>query len=86
MPGGGVERLQSPIVEDEQIGAAQVAKDAGMTPIAARQRKFFEELGHAVVEHRPIVATGLVAERRGQPALADAGRANDILPKNTSST
>jgi hypothetical protein len=57
-----------------------------MTPIAARQRKFFEELGHAVVEHRPIVATGLVAERRGQPALADAGRANDILPKNTSST
>jgi len=28
------------------------------------------------VEDRPIVPTGLVAERRGQPALADAGRAD----------
>jgi hypothetical protein len=46
-----------------------------MMPIAVRQRKFFEELGHAVVAHRPVIATGLVAERRGQPALADA-RAN----------
>jgi len=75
MPGGSVERLQPPIVEDEKIGAAQVAKNAGMMPIAVRQRKFFEELGHAVVAHRPVIATGLVAERRGQPALADA-RAN----------
>jgi len=51
MPGAGVERLQPPIVEDEQVGAAEVAEDARMTPIAARQCKFFEELGHAVVEH-----------------------------------
>jgi hypothetical protein len=63
MPGAGVERLQPPIIEDEQVGAAEVAEDARMTPLAARQRQFFEELGHAVVEHRSIVATGLVAER-----------------------
>ena len=50
-PGAGVERLQPPIVEDEQVGAAEVAEDARMTPIATRQGKFFEELGHAVVEH-----------------------------------
>jgi hypothetical protein len=36
-----------------------------------------------VIEHRSIVAAGLVAERRRQPALAHAGQANDILPKNT---
>ena len=30
-----------------------------------------------MVEHRPIVAAGLVAERRSQPALADAGRADE---------
>jgi hypothetical protein len=51
MPGAGVEWLQPPIVEDEQVGAAEVAKGARMTPIAARQRQFFEELGYAVVQH-----------------------------------
>ena len=51
MPGAGVEWLQPPIVEDEQVGAAEVAEDARMTPIATCQGKFFEELGHAVVEH-----------------------------------
>ena len=51
MPGAGVEWLQPPIVEDDQVGAAEVAEDARMTPIATRQGKFFEELGHAVVEH-----------------------------------
>ncbi len=84
--GGGVERLQSPIVEDEQIGAAERAQDAGMAPVAARQGEVFEELGRAMIKHRSIVAAGLVAERRRQPAFADAGRANDILPKNTCST
>jgi hypothetical protein len=38
-----------------------------------------------LIEDRAVVATRLVAERRGQPALADAGRAHDILPKNTRS-
>src|SRR6202795_3210172 len=68
--GGGVERLQSPIVEDEQIGAPERAQDARMASVAARQGEVFEELGHAVIEHRSIVAAGLVAERRRQPALA----------------
>ena len=44
--GGGVERLQSPIVEDEQIGAPERAQDARMASVAARQGEVFEELGH----------------------------------------
>ena len=36
-----------------------------------------EEPGHALIEDRVVVATRLVAERRGQPALADAGWADE---------
>jgi len=35
-----------------------------------------------LVEDGAIVATCFVAERRGEPTFADAGRAHDILPKN----
>ena len=35
--GGGIERLQSPIVEDEQIGAPERAQDARTAPVASRQ-------------------------------------------------
>jgi hypothetical protein len=48
--------------------------DARRATIATRPGEIFEELGHAVIERRSIVATGLVAERRSQPAFADAGR------------
>ena len=61
--GDGVERLQSPIVEDQQVGAAEVAQDAGMTSIAARQRQFLEQPGDALVENRSIIPASLVAER-----------------------
>jgi hypothetical protein len=70
-------RRGRPHHQDEEIGAAQVAQNAWMASIVARQCKLFEELGHAVVEHRSIVATGLVAERRGQPTFADAGWSNE---------
>jgi hypothetical protein len=82
--GGGVERLQSPVVQNEQVGAAERTQNARMASVAARQGEFFEKLGDAVIEHRSIVAAGLVVERRGQPALTNAAQANDILPKNTS--
>lgn len=80
MSGGGVERLQAPIIENEQIGAAQIAQKTRMASVATRQCKGLEEPGHALIEDRAVVATRLVAERRGQPALADAGRSSDILP------
>jgi hypothetical protein len=75
--GGGVERLQPSIIKDEQIGAPERAQNARVAPVAARQGEIFEKLGHAVVEHRPIVTAGFVAERRRQPALADAGRTDE---------
>jgi hypothetical protein len=60
---GGVERLQSPIVENEKVGAAERAQEARMTAIAAREGELFEELWDAVIEHRAIIAAGLVAKR-----------------------
>ena len=40
--GGGVERLQPPIVQDQEIGSAEGAQKARMAPVAARQREFLE--------------------------------------------
>ena len=45
MPGAGVERLQPPIVEDEQVGAAEVAKDARMTPSPRASASSSKSLG-----------------------------------------
>ena len=71
--GAGVEGVETPIVEDEELGAVEAAHDAGVAPVAAGQREFGEELGDALIEHRAVVAAGLVAEGTGKPTFADAG-------------
>ena len=48
MSGGGVERLQSPIVEDQKVGAAEVAQKTGMATVAAGQRQFLTAEARAV--------------------------------------
>ena len=48
-----------------------------MASVAAGQREGFEQPRHAMVEDGAVVAACLVAERAGDPALADAGRAGD---------
>ena len=80
------ERFRSPVVEDEQLGAGDCAQELTVTPIATRQRQIGEEPRHAVVEDGHVLPAGFLAQRAGEPAFADAGRANDILPKNTCST
>lgn len=75
--GTGVERLESPIIEDQQIDTAKAAQQAWMAAVAAGERQIVEQSRDALIEHGAIVATGLVAERRGEPTLANAGRAAD---------
>ena len=48
MSGGGVERLQSPIVENQRVGAAEVAQKTGMATVAAGQRQFLTAEARAV--------------------------------------
>ena len=50
--GGGVERLQAPVIEDEQIGAAQVTQQTRMTSVATRQGESLEEPRYALIEER----------------------------------
>jgi hypothetical protein len=70
MPGGGIEGLEAPVIEDEQIGAAQIAQKAGMASVAMRQGEVLEEPGHALVEdHRHTSAA-----RHGHPRQADCAR------------
>jgi hypothetical protein len=58
---------------DAQAGLIRLC----IASIAACQRQCVEQAWHAIVDHRSIVAAGLVAERAGKPALAGAGFAGD---------
>ena len=60
---GGVERLEPPVVEDEQLHAAERALDAGIAAVAAGKCEVGEQLGNALVENGAIVAASLVTER-----------------------
>lgn len=48
-----------------------------MAAVAAGERQVVEQARDTLVEDGAIVAAGLVAERRSEPALADAGRTAD---------
>jgi len=78
----GIERFESPIIEDEQLHAAERPQDASVAAIAASEREIGEQLWNALVEDGAVVATGLVAERGGKPTFAGAGQASDILHRN----
>ena len=56
------------------MGAAEAAHDARVAPVAASQGEIGEQLGDSLIEHRTVVAAGLVAEGTGKPTFADAGR------------
>ena len=84
--GAGVERFEAPIVEDEELDAGETAQDAGIAAVTAGERKFGEELGNPLIENRAVVAASLVTEGTSQPRFAHAGRAREILPKNSRST
>src|SRR5271163_2500580 len=76
------QRRQPPVVEDQKLDTGEALEQACIASIAARQRKCVEQAWHAIVEHRSIVTACLVAERAGEPALAGAGRAHGIVPRN----
>src|SRR4029077_11724367 len=65
--------LQNPIVEDQELDAAEGAHQTRVAAVTARQRKLAEHARDTLIEHRAIVAARLVAEGASQPAFADAG-------------
>ena len=47
--GAGIERLKTPVVEDQQLDAGEGAQQAGIAAVAAGQSKIGKELGDALV-------------------------------------
>lgn len=76
------ERLEAPVIQNEQLHRTEGAHQPSMPAVAAGQAEFGEQPRHPLVEHGVIVAAGLLAEGAGQPGLPDAGRALDdqVLP------
>ena len=74
--GAGVEGLEAEVVENEQIGAAEGFDEARMAPVASGERQVLAELRPAMIEDGAIVAAGFLADGASQPALADAGWAD----------
>jgi len=68
---------QAPIVEDEKLDARQAFEEPSVVAIAACKRERIEQPRQALIEDRMVVPTGLMAERTGNPTLADAGGADD---------
>src|SRR5487761_1929209 len=58
------------------VRESETAQDARMTPVAPGERQFLEQPGDALIENRPVVAAGLMAEGGSEPTFADAGRAD----------
>ena len=69
-----------PVVQDQQTRAGQGLEGARLTAMQPRHRQLVEQPRQPLVEHRDAVAGGLVAERASNPAFADAGQANGIMP------
>src|SRR5689334_18618097 len=69
----GAERFETPIIEDQQLDAAEGAHQPGMAAVAAGQCEVGEQLGDALIEYRAVVAARLVAEGTGKPTFAGAG-------------
>src|SRR3546814_20411757 len=63
----GVERLRSPVVEDEQVQAGERAQHATVAAVGAGERQGGEQPRHAVLVYGVI----LPAEGAGQPDFAD---------------
>ena len=69
----GSERLEAPIVEDEQPHLAVPLHEPAIAAVASGEREIGEQLGDALIEDGAVVATGLVAEGAGEPRFADPG-------------
>ena len=66
----GIERVEAPVIEDEEIDTTDGAQQASMTTVTAGKREFGEQSGDALIQDRAIVAACLVSERGPQLSSA----------------
>lgn len=70
----------SPVVEDEEVDAGESPEQARVAPVTAAEFELGEQPGQALVEDGEVLAAGFLAQRAGEPALADAAGSSAILP------
>jgi hypothetical protein len=79
--GAGVERIETPIIEDQELRAIEAAQDAGVTAIAASQCEIGEELGDPLIEHRAVIAAEAMGRRRGETPSAPKRDGPTAMPE-----
>src|SRR6266542_3512595 len=82
-PFGRIENRQAPVIEYQELNAAEGFEQAAIAAVAASQGERLEQARDAAILDRTIVAAGLVAEGAGNPTLAQAGQSRDIVPRNS---
>lgn len=82
--GGQLEH--QPVVEDEDACPGQGCQEAGLAAVQPGDGEVVEQAGEPLVDDREAITGGTVAESAGYPALADPGRAREILPRNSTLT
>src|SRR5271169_6061008 len=71
----GQQRFGSPIIEYEQVDAAELAHQLGVTTITTAQSQQGKQARDALIEHREVLPARLEAEGASQPRFAHATRA-----------
>jgi hypothetical protein len=73
----GIERLRTPVVDDQEPDTFEHGQEARQAALAARLGQVAEQPTGALVEYGEAFAAGFVAKSASQPRLADTGRADD---------
>lgn len=67
--GRGIERVEAPVVEDEQIDAAKRPQQTGVAAVVACQSKTGEQPGCALIERRALSRQGLLPSAEASQLL-----------------
>ncbi len=73
MTGIGVDGLEAPIVQNQQLDGGDALHPRSESAIAPGKVQFFEQPRQPSVKYRVVVPAGLVTKRTAKPAFPDAG-------------
>src|ERR1700682_3514482 len=76
-PFGRIENRKAPIIEDQELNAADGFEQSAISAVAASQGERLEQARNAMILDRTIIAAGLVAVGAGNPAFAEPGCPGD---------
>src|ERR1700686_5653688 len=76
-PFGRIENRKAPVVEYQELNAAEGFEHAAISAVAASEGERLEQARDAMILDRTIIAAGLVAEGAGNPAFAEPGCPGD---------